>query len=342
MGSAYFFQRYHTRENMHSSNALLLLKRTYFYSPKIFYKLLSSLLGLEGVEFLPVFSTQDKGEKSVPDFCISQNGFKIIVEAKEKYNYFNEEQMRRHLNGLSNEHQGYKIFIALAPKFSESDRCVFDRIESVDIKFIRLTYLDLYMEIRELCNDAKDEELVEILDEYRDYCNDENLIDDTDNTIMVRQAGTTLDFNVQPDINIYYDNAEHRYEGFRYLGLYNKKQIRYVGKITKIIKAYLLGNVPQMEVLYPHKEKLTEDDRQRVNRAMENQKKLYDNITIPHCYFLVEKFVEVENFRKASKMALYGRKKFYLNQFGLKPNCSAIEIAEKMKNKTWEEVEEKN
>lgn len=340
MSEVYYFQRYYTKENAHSSNALLLLKRVYFYSPKIFYKVLSAWTERDEDEFLPAFIAQGKGNASVPDFCIRQNGFELIVEAKEKNNCFSQDQLERHLKAFQSD-SSVKILVVLSPSFNESDRVKFDSIKSKITNVIAITYLELYETIKNVCDEKRDFELIELLEEYRDYCNDENLIDDTNNTIMVRLAGDTIDFNVKDENRIYYDRFEHRYEGFRYLALYNNKSIKYIGKIAKIIKAYKNDNGEVfMKGLVPHDCKITSEESCRVLNALKNQEILYDNTLIPHCYFLVEKFEPVENFTKSSKYALFGRKKFYLSQFGLSKNCSAAEIAEAMKNKTWEEIEQ--
>jgi hypothetical protein len=157
---------------------------------------------------------------------------------------------------------------------------------------------------------------------------------------MVRLAGSTMDCNIDPDIYLYYDNAENKYEGFRYIGLYSNKKVQYIGEIEKVIKAYKNKSGDcEYEGLIPHKCVVTEDDKNRIIKAMASQKNLYDNTDTPHCYFLVKKFVSVENFHKNSLMALYGKKKFYLQQFGLPPKSPVEKIAEAMKNKTWEDVE---
>lgn len=339
MSEVYYFQRYYTKENAHSSNALLLLKRVYFYSPKIFYKVLSGWLDCDDSKFLPSFIAQEKGNNSVPDFCIRQNGFELIVEAKEKNNAFSENQLLRHLKSFQSD-STVKVFVVLAPSFSEGDRKKFDSIKSYVTNIIAITYLDLYESIKNVCDDRHDSELMELLEEYRDYCNEEDLIDDTNNTIMVRSAGDTIDFNTRSENRIYYDKFEHRYEGFRYLALYNSKSIKFIGKICKVIKAYKNedGEI-FMEGLVPHNCLITDDEKKRLFNALSNQEQLYDNTQIPHCYFLVDTFEPVENFIKTTKYAIWGRKKFYLSQFGLPQNCSAKEIANKMKNKTWEEVE---
>ena len=339
MSEAYYFQRYYTRENAHSSNALLLLKRVYFYNQKIFYNVLSFWTDNESDNFLPSFVTQERGNKSVPDFCIRQKGFELIVEAKEKRKGFSQNQLERHLNAFQTDNSE-KILVLLAPSFSENDKNIVDSIKTKIKYVICITYMDLYETIKSHCDERRDFELIELLDEYREYCTAENLIDDTNNTIMVRLAGSTMDFNIQPDIRIYFDKFEHRYEGFRYLALYQSKSIKYIGKIQKVVKGFRQPNGSiHMEGLVPHKCAISDEEKRRVEKAIDQQKNLYDNASIPHCYFLVESFVPVENFTKSSKRALYGRKKFYLSQFNLPINCSAEDIAEQMSNRTWEEID---
>lgn len=341
MSEVYYFQRYYSKENAHSSNALLLLKRVYFYNPKIFYKVLSFWIDCEESRFLPSFVAQEKGKNSVPDFCIRQDSFELLVEAKEKNNAFSKSQLESHLGSFKFE-SGVKILIVLSPFFTEKDKTIFDgiRAENKNINVISITYFELYQTLLNNLDESRDVELIELLDEYRDYCKDENLIDDTDNTIMVRLAGSTMEFNVKDENRIYYDNAEHKYEGFRYLALYKNKSIKYVGKIYKIIIGYK-GNDGKVNMrgAVPHDCQITNEERNRVLNAMKNQDALYNNTQTPHSYFLVESFEPVDNFIKKNKNALYGKKKFYLSQFNLPKNCSAAQIAEKMRNKTWEEVE---
>ena len=78
------FQRYRSRENIHSYNAMLLLKKLYEYSPEKFYNILATITGLDGNSFMPQFTSQtkDSNQKSVPDGKLFQTGFQIYIEAK--------------------------------------------------------------------------------------------------------------------------------------------------------------------------------------------------------------------------------------------------------------------
>lgn len=339
MREVYYFQTYHQKENVHSSNALLLLKRLYYYKSRAFYGVIAKWFACDLDEILPNFSTQEKGKvkekgmESILDFTISQGGFRLFVEAKEKDNSFNEDQMARHLKNLKAENDYCrKIMITLAPKFSEKDKKLFLKLKTsyCGINIINITYLDIYNTIKDELEERRDEEMLEILEEYRNYCNEEGLIDDTDGVAMVRLAGDTIDFNVREDVNLYFDGigTNHKIDGFRYIALYNNKCIKYVGKIEKV-----LDNDGNLLLDYTGTNKVTSEDLERLKKGKEELLSKY-NTTDQHSFYLVEKFFEINNFKKTSKYALYGKKKLYLKDYGLKPNCSAEEVA-----KAWEDMQ---
>lgn len=332
MREVYYFQTYHQGENAHSSNALLLLKRLYLYKSKIFYALISKWFDRgEDDELAPKFYTQEKGQnkekgrQSILDFTISQGSFKLYVEAKEKANKYNKQQMINHLDNLINEKEENKLMIALAPSFSNSDKQLFEELKQMykEIKIRNLTYLDIYNQIKEELDENRDVEMLVIVEEYREYCNEENLIDDKDNIVMARLAGDTMVFNAQNDV--YYDDINHKYEGFRYIALYKDKSLKYVGKIEKV-----LSNGGEILLSYTDNE-LSDRDKDRLKKAKQNLLETY-NQTKPHAFYLVEKFEPIENFKTGP---LYGKKKFYLNNYELKPNCSVKEIANAWNGKEW-------
>lgn len=101
MSQFIYFQKYHGKENVHSSNVLYMLQKIYYYNPRNFYEFLKVLLDSEEADsWILQFKTQEKHAKGVTDFSIIQNSFKIVVEAKEKYNCFNPSQIERHLEAL--------------------------------------------------------------------------------------------------------------------------------------------------------------------------------------------------------------------------------------------------
>lgn len=104
MSQFVYFQKYHGKENVHSSNVLYMLQKVYYYNPRKFYKFLEELLESEEPDnWILQFKTQEKHAKGVADFSIIQKSFKIVVEAKEKYNPFDISQIERHLEALKND-----------------------------------------------------------------------------------------------------------------------------------------------------------------------------------------------------------------------------------------------
>lgn len=101
------------------------------------------------------------------------------------------------------------------------------------------------------------------------------------------------------------------------------------GKIEKI-----LSNEGKILKNYTNNKELSDRDKEKLENAKQNLLEIY-NSTEPHAFYLVEKFESVENFKKVSSGALYGKKKFYLKNYDLKPDCSAKEIANAWKGKEW-------
>lgn len=63
--------------------------------------------------------------------------------------------------------------------------------------------------------------------------------------------------------------------------------------------------------------------------VMKFQEDKYHNTNITHIYFLMGKFIEVNN----CKIILCGKKKIYLSDLGVESNVSIEKIADKLNNK---------
>lgn len=340
MSNIHYFQRYHSKENTHSANACLLLSRLYFYNTRIFYCVISELFEIERNDLETCFVLQEKisSSNSVPDFSINQPGFKLIVEAKEKANRFNSKQLNGHIDLLNKDVNENKFLVLLSPSFGAKDNQIIEQIvqQNPNIKCKPLTYDDLCSTIESNLVDIRDDDMLEILNDYCDYCEDEDLINKDKETIMVRLAGDTIDFDVEN--NLYFDTADHKSSGFSYIALYKQKSIKYIGKITKIINCSLLNKEITTNVLFGSE--LLDFEIETIKKGLFYQETRGNNMSKEYTYYLVDEFVPVTKFVKESKYALYGRKKFYLHQFGLKAGAAGKDIAAAMANKKWENIGE--
>ena len=95
----HYFQRYHSKENVDTSNTMLMLSRLYNYNADKFFSMLNSLILGEDESPEITFDLQVVGDDSVPDAVISQKSFKIVVETK-LYNQFYKQQLVNQLYKL--------------------------------------------------------------------------------------------------------------------------------------------------------------------------------------------------------------------------------------------------
>ena len=68
----HYFQRYHSKENVDTSNTMLMLSRLYNYNADKFFSMLNSLILGEDESPEITFDLQVVGDDSVPDAVISQ------------------------------------------------------------------------------------------------------------------------------------------------------------------------------------------------------------------------------------------------------------------------------
>lgn len=333
----HYFQRYHGKENVATANTMLLLSRLYQYSSNKFFQLLKTEFKLEPFDPEIVFKLQEKNGESVPDATITQESFKIIVETKLS-DWFYKEQLLKHLNSFKDEQ--YKVLITIAPELMEKNKKnefekelkIFNSKEKYNVIHINTTFEGLANAIQEVIED-NDYEMQEVLDDYLEYCYHDDLITFSDSWKIMRMqlAGTTIDYNIRK--NIYYDNAERGFRAHDYLGLYNKKSVRAVGKISAQITAVETDGALNYEL---ERGELTSERKQKITDAVNVAKDFgYDIKSVKHRYFFVDKFYETD-FKKTSLYAPMGTRLFDLTDFlGTDNLPSTKEIAEKLKTEIW-------
>lgn len=109
----HYFQRYHSKENVDTSNTMLMLSRLYNYNADKFFSMLNSLILGEDESPEITFDLQVAGDESVPDAVISQKSFKIVVETK-LYNQFDKQQLVNHLEQFGAE--DIKVLLTIDPR----------------------------------------------------------------------------------------------------------------------------------------------------------------------------------------------------------------------------------
>lgn len=339
----HYFQRYHSKENVDTSNTMLMFSRLYNYNADKFFAMLNSLILLQDDTPEITFDLQVVGDESVPDAIISQKSFKIVVETK-LHNQFNQEQLEKHLTQFGAEE--IKVLLTLDPKpMKESLVDSFGRAlkkynaDNIDkiktpIKHVNLTFEQLVAAMEDIV-DERDSEIIAVLDDYKKYCFEEKLIPDDENWMRAIVAGTTLEDNIK--YNFYYDQASRGYSGHGYIGLYKEKSIRAIGKLKKTIVAEMING--ELSYVSESGEPATTEEIKKIKEAIIHAELEYGyNLkSIKHRYFIVDRFYHT-NFKKSSKNPIQKSKYFNLAEmFKTKSLPKTEEIASALDGKTWEE-----
>lgn len=340
----HYFQRYHSKENVDTSNTMLMLSRLYNYNADRFFLMLNSLILGEKESPEISFDLQVAGDESVPDAVISQKSFKIVIETK-LYNQFSKQQLVNHLNQFGAE--DIKVLLTIDPKLMkkqlldemEDELKKFNKENMVrlvhPIKHVNLTFEQLVDAIEEVIDD-RDTEILAVLEDFKNYCFDEKLIPDRYKWMRAIVAGTTFQDNL--DLNLYYDQAERKYSDHGYVGLYKDKSIRAIGKLKKTILAVEVNG--EMSYHSENSEPVTQDERDRINEAIHRARDYGYNLrSVCHRYFIVEKFYPID-FRKNSKNPIQKSKFFNLAEMlNYKTMPDTEIIASDLNGKTWEELQ---
>lgn len=282
-----------------------------------------------------MFTLQEKSKDSAPDATITQESFKIAVETKMT-DCFYSDQLMRHLEVFGDVK--HKVLITLSSVFMANDKKVefekklkeYNAMQKYPVIHINTTFENLVTAIQDVIDD-RDYEMKEVLDDYLDYCFSDCLIEDGWKHMRMQVVGKTIKFNVAN--NICYDIAKLGFRPHEYLGLYDDKRVKYIGKICAQIIAVETENGINCISDFGD---ITDERRQKIGKDMDDgDTHGYDIRSRKYSCFFVEKFYKT-NFYKTTKGGARKNVFFDLSKLlGTEELPSVETIAECLKEKTW-------
>lgn len=331
----HYFQRYHSKENVDTSNVMLMLSRLYHYSSTKFFNFLKEFVLPSEAEPELNFVLQEKSEQSIPDATITQHSFKIAVETK-LYNQFTIEQLVNHLSTFGNEE--YKVLLTLDPKPMKEELVrkleksirEYNAEHGTNIIHCNMTFEMLLDDLKSVIDD-RDYEMLDVLDDFETYCFEEKLIPDSYKYMLVFAVGATVSDNLE--LNLYYDLASRNYRNHAYLGLYTKKAVCAIGMIVKTAISEYVNE--EWRIKEETGDSLTENEKNSIRIAIQRSNNYGYNLKVAHRFYFVEKFYETD-YRKNTAYAIQKAKFFDLTEV---LHCTTLpdvdKIAEKLKHMEW-------
>ncbi|MEY8201258.1 MAG: hypothetical protein RPS47_18630 [Colwellia sp.] len=343
MSKVHYFQRYTQKENVVTNNTLLLFSRLYNNNPLRFETFINSLLSDSDVscDIGPVF-TQQQGNNtgsSIPDGAITQKSIKVLIETK-LYNNQDKGQLIRHLAGFKKEDTQVLLLINPSEPTEKFNKSVINAVAShnteheTSIRYCAVTFKQIIEALGEVLPEY-DIEMQEVLEDYQGFCSSEKLLATHENVMRAITAGGSFKDNLLYDV--YFDSVSRGYSPHNYLGLYTKKSVRAVGKISKIVRAQYNSDRNEFESITIVKgSPITDEEKARIegimNAAMKNNGW---NVYRHHNFFMVDKFYET-NYKKTTKYPIQKTKFFELKKVlggNEIPECETL--AQLLTEQTW-------
>ena len=338
MSRVSYFQRFSQPENHATNNTLLMLRYFYQSSPFKIERVLAYLLETTQLSIGLTFGQQISGSASVPEALITQKPLRIFIETKRGGD-LDSGQIRRHLESIEQHQSGSHgsagtVLIGLTKEpIADSDRkSLAAEAASKGITFAAVTFSQIVEALRECA--ASERELSSIVEDYESYLAEEGLLEERNQWLVVFPCGTSLAENVR--FGLYYEPPSRPCKrNYRFIGVYHKMTIAYVGTVEAIaVASWHNGDASFTK----EAGKLTAEQEDRIRNAVK-ETPYYDLKSNAHRYYLVDSFVATDA-KKASAGGIMGLRYLDLSKiipaYNPRKDYTSVELAAAMKGTTWE------
>ncbi|TGL58645.1 hypothetical protein EHQ58_10290 [Leptospira ognonensis] len=316
-------------ENSLSNFLGLLLKILYKENPWLLEEFFSATLnGESNILIGPTFTQQDKSKKSIPDLSISQNSFSVFFETKLT-DWFYDEQIVRHIESFSENVQSKILYLVSNFEFENYEDRFKDTIQIAkknDIILQPLSFEDFVTVLEKIESSPN---FKNILNEFREYLDENNLLPTWKYLLDVVNSGSTMN---ELNENVYMcpdTGGSYSHRRSKYLGAYTNKNVPLIFEIDNVVSVN--RNCEDAEIRYinniQNSEKSKETSINLVNKFRKEESSQW-----PILVFNLSKKTEL-SFEKDSKGGLLQSKKYF---YDIAKNCNDInDLKNKLNNKKW-------
>jgi len=327
MARIHYFQRYSSVENTVTNNTLQLFSRIYEYSASAASRLLSELTG-QAVYIGIEITQQNRSSTSVPDGTIIQSSFKIAIEAKVNAPV-DFDQLKRHASSFGAEALGILLLLTKAPLAgNEKEELVKLQGEFPGVVMRDITYEEICNAIKQLFK-PHEETIIELADDYIEYCNDTGLYDQSRELLRIVPCGQSVDINQLHEI--YFQPSDRGYTNHAFVGIYTKKAVVAILKIESVFDVEFEG--VKLETKLVQGENTKEYNRSICAIIIDAKTRCDYDIKSGHRFFC-GKMVST-NYQKVSPGGIQGARFVNLRE-ALGSYGDVEDIASKLSKVTWE------
>ncbi len=327
------FSGYSQKENRTTNYCLLVLKMLYEENPKFLAEVLGTLFDDESIAARVgvKFEQQVTKERSAPDGLIAQQAFTLYIETKH-FDWFYDDQLKRHLEALNDEQPGLKVLLALG-NFEGPTRDRFAAIEKLceseyagSLAFRAASFEELLGAIRRT---ILPKNLDDTVNDFKAYLDEQELLPTWRDTLDVVNCATSLKGVLTRQAYICpARGGSYNHSRCRFIGLYADKRVQYVADIRGVVDVddgaatLLWNNGPER------------DSDAALNRAAAKIVDALPSEKHPRRVFLLGTPRQTD-LRKDSKGGMQSSKLYFdIGRFSVK---SAEELAQVLGGKVWSE-----
>lgn len=331
MSNITFFQRYSTQENVVTNTALYLFSQINQHSPDRLRQVLTALLGENEIPLGINFEQQIRFKNSVPDGFILQEPVHIVIETKVTAGV-NADQLIRHCQSFVKGRPGN--YLMLLTK-NEADEQVIEPVrraaKEIGAVFQNVTFEKLCACLKDLA-EKHETHLMQVVEDYSAYCTEMGLLPDRRKLLRIVPCGTTFDLNKQ--WHLYYQPTDRSYSAHEYIGIYNQKAVRLIGKVSAIYDNQT-NAIGQMQLTL-----FTGEDRPEFRNRIEGmvtdskQKVGWDMSSGTRFFCAVE--LLPTDFKKTSPGGIMGPRFQDISEQVGKTGSDDLKLAELLRHEEWD------
>lgn len=324
-----YFPRYSNQENAVTNTTLHLFSQINQHSTEKFQMLLGALIGDVDIPLGINFEQQIRATSSVPDAVIQQLPVHVVLETKVTAGV-DTRQLMRHCETFTPGITGNFLILLTKSDTSELDLgSVREKAAEYNARFCAVTFEKLCDALKTVA-DPHEVHLRHVVDDFLRYADDLRLLPDRRVWLSIVPCGDTIELNAR--WGMYYKPASRGYEPTHFLGIYNQKAVRFIGRIVSVYD-YLVSRDGSEEFRWVRGDQRREFIPQIQGMIRETQQVVGWRIGDGMRFFCSERLLPTE-FRKTSPGGIQGGRYWDISAH-VSPGQSDLELAERLRSLAW-------